>query len=77
MTTIDLETVYGGFQRGQSPDQLRERRRELCMSPTPAEARKQYDWMRAHVVPDSSEAPGIKRRAVADIGRLCGWPQPK
>jgi len=79
MTTIDLDAldhICGGAQRGQSPEQLRARKHELCSTPTPAIARQQYDWMVAHATPDSSEKGGIKRRAVADIGKLCGWPQP-
>jgi len=79
MTTIDLDilpAVCGGYARGQSPDQLRERKRELCTTPTPARAREQYDWMLQHMVPDSSEATGIKQRAVKHIAQTCGWPFP-
>jgi len=28
------------------------------------------------MVPDSSEAPGIKRRVVQSIAQLCRWPFP-
>ncbi len=79
MTTIDrnlLAGVSGGFARGQSPDQLRQRKRELCGTPTPARAREQYNWMLQHMVPDTSEAPGIKQRAVKHVAQTCGWPFP-
>lgn len=75
MTTIDnltLSRVAGGA-RGQSPDQRRERYKNLCTGPN---ARAQYDWMGSHMVPDSSEAPGVKRRVVKSISQLCGWPMP-
>jgi len=39
----------------------------------PRTARAQYDWMRAHEIPDASEAPGVKHRVVQAIGDLCGW----
>jgi hypothetical protein len=32
--------------------------------------------MLKQMVPDSSEAPGIKRRAVKSIAQLCHWPFP-
>lgn len=80
MTTIDpdvLAAVHGGTQRGQSPAQLAQRRRELCQLPSPSVARSQYDWMLQHMVPDRSEAPGVKRRAVQNVAQTCGWPFPK
>ena len=79
MTTIDheiLASVCGGYERGQSPDQLRRRKLELCATPTPARAREQYGWMLQHMVPDTSEAPGIKARAVKHVAQTCGWPFP-
>lgn len=60
-------------QRGQSPAQIRERYPNICMAPDPQTARKQYDTMLTQMVPDSSEAPGIKRRAVQSIAQLCHW----
>ena len=77
MMTIDttqLATVAGGYARGQSPDQIRERRRNLCYG---KDVQAQYQTMLKQMVPDNSEAPGIKRRAVKSIAQLCGWPFPK
>lgn len=79
MTILELDVlvgVCGGAERGQSADQLRQRRHELCATPTPARAREQYDWMLQHMVPDTSEAPGIKQRAVKHVAQTCGWPFP-
>ena len=79
MTTIHTATlanILGGAQRGQSPTQLRERYQNICLAPDPQTARKQYNTMLTQMVPDSSEAPGIKRRAVQSIAQLCHWPFP-
>jgi hypothetical protein len=76
MTTLDnitLAHVAGGAARGQSSEQRRERYKNNCTGPN---ARAQYDWMGAHMVPDSSEAPGVKRRVVKSISQQCGWPMP-
>ncbi len=80
MTTIhtsELEMIVGGVARGQSREQIRERYQNECLSPDPVTARKQYDILVKQMVPDASEAPGIKRRAVRSIGQLCHWPLPK
>ncbi len=71
--THELAAVCGGAQRGQSRDQIRERYANECLT---KDARKQYDTMLSQMVPDSSEAPGFKRRVVKSIGELCHWPFP-
>ncbi|HEY1550885.1 MAG TPA: hypothetical protein VGG28_23810 [Kofleriaceae bacterium] len=76
MTTIDLSTVTGGVTsggRGSRDAQYK----EMCQTPDPKTARSQYDWMKAHEIPDASEAPGVKHRVVSAIGNLCGWPGAK
>jgi len=74
MTTIDarsLARVAAGY--GQSPEQRSERYRNLCTGPN---ARAHYDKMLTQMTPDSSEAPGIKRRVLKSMSELCGWPFP-
>ncbi len=39
--------------------------------------RLQFDWMRAHMVPDGSTKPGVQRHVVANDAKLCGFPMPK
>jgi len=76
MTTIHmtkLAEVVGGAARGQSREQIAERYKNVCQTP---DARKQYDTMLTQMVPDSSEAPGFKRRTVKSISQLCHWPFP-
>ena len=46
---------------------------QRLLAPDPATARAQYEWMRGHETPDSSEVPGVKHRVVDAIGKLCGW----
>jgi len=78
-TTLDLAqlaTISGGAERGQSPEQIRERTKNLCLAPDPKTARQQFDTMVKQMVPNHSEAPGIKRRAIEAIGQLCHWPVP-
>lgn len=78
-TTLEpaqLATIAGGAARGQSREQIDERYRNLCLAPDPKTARQQFDTMVKQMVPDSSEAPGIKRRAIQAIGQLCHWPVP-
>ena len=65
MSTIDLETlalVVGGSTANQ--------RAPICN-------RAQFDWMAAHMVPENSSAPGVKRHVVAGDAKLCGFPMPK
>ena len=75
MTTLsnnDLSAITGGVTHG-APGTQSERYKEMCLVPDRKTARAQYDWMRAHEIPDSSEAPGVKHRVVEAIGNLCGW----
>jgi hypothetical protein len=75
MTTLsnhDLGTITGGVTQG-APGTQRARYKEMCTVPDAKTARAQYDWMRAHEIPDNSEAPGVKHRVVAAVGQLCGW----
>jgi hypothetical protein len=75
MTTIEtteLASVHGGA-RGQSREQIAERYKNICKT---GNARAQYDTMLTQMVPDTSEAPGFKRRVVKAIGELCHWPFP-
>jgi hypothetical protein len=39
--------------------------------------RAQFDWMAAHMVPDSSRQPGVARHVVAADARTCGFPMPR
>lgn len=39
--------------------------------------RAQFDWMAAHMVPDSAVRPGVQRHVVAADAKLCGFPMPK
>lgn len=72
LSLLDLTEITGGIT--QPPAGSRAARyKEMCTVPDRATARKQYDWMRAHQIPDASEAPGVKKRVVDAIGTLCGW----
>ena len=74
MTTIDndaLAAVSGGI-RGQSPEQIEERRQNICHSPNDLEARLHYDTM-----VDKMAEGGVWPRTVKAIGELCGWPVPE
>jgi hypothetical protein len=47
---------------------------------TPAQAvcnRQQFDWMVAHMVPDSAQRPGVQRHVVAHDAQVCGFPMPR
>ncbi len=68
----DLTHVTGGITKAPSGTR-NQRYKEMCLTPDPATARKQYEWLKEHQIPDSSEAPGVKRRVVEGIGNLCGW----
>jgi hypothetical protein len=39
--------------------------------------RQQFDWMTAHMVPDSSVRPGVQRHVVAHDAQVCGFPMPR
>ena len=72
LATLDLSTVTGGVSHGGAGSRSAQYK-EMCTVPDRATARAQYDWMRAHEIPDSSEKPGVKHRVVKAIGDLCGW----
>jgi hypothetical protein len=64
MSTIDLvtlATVSGGATA--------EQKKNVC-------DRSQFDWMAAHMVPDSSMKPGVQRHVVAGDAKTCGFPMP-
>ncbi|HEX7701596.1 MAG TPA: hypothetical protein VF403_12755 [Kofleriaceae bacterium] len=65
MTTLslsDLAQVTGGVSRSAQAQQV-------CN-------RSQFDWMAAHMVPDSSMKPGVQRHVIAADAKLCGFPMP-
>jgi hypothetical protein len=39
--------------------------------------RQQFDWMAAHMVPDTGLAPGVQRHVVAHDAQVCGFPMPR
>ena len=68
MTTLDplpraeLATICGGAQSPQA--------QAVCN-------RQQFDWMAAHMVPDTGLSPGVQRHVVAHDAQGCGFPMPK
>lgn len=68
MTTLEnipqaeLTVVSGGAQTPQA--------QAVCN-------RKQFDWMAAHMVPDTSLRPGVQRHVVAHDAQVCGFPMPR
>jgi hypothetical protein len=62
MTRAELAAVTGG---AKSPPAA-----AVCN-------RQQFDWMAAHMVPDSSRKPGVQRHVVAADAKLCGFPMPR
>jgi len=36
--------------------------------------RQQFDWMAAHMVPDTGLKPGVQRHVVAHDAQVCGFP---
>jgi hypothetical protein len=67
--TILLDAVRGGVQSGNSPEQRRERHRNLCELPTPAEAERQP------VCNEPRVPPGGGARAVPVVS--CRNPAPR
>lgn len=65
-----LDRISGGVQSGNSPEQRRERHRNLCELPNPATAERQYREMA------SWGDRGVWRRTVEAIGKECGWAVP-
>jgi len=39
--------------------------------------RQQFDWMVAHMVPDTGLRPGVQRHVVAHDAQVCGFPMPR
>ncbi|HEX4423092.1 MAG TPA: hypothetical protein VH165_34480 [Kofleriaceae bacterium] len=39
--------------------------------------RSQFDWMAAHMVPDTGLKPGVQHHVVANDAKMCGFPMPK
>jgi hypothetical protein len=68
----ELTAVSGGVNHGSAGSRSAQYK-EMCTVPDRATARAQYDWMKAHEIPDASEAPGVKHRVVDSVGKLCGW----
>jgi hypothetical protein len=65
--SIELASVAGGVQSGNSRQQRAERHQQLCRLPTPAEARRQFEEIKTW-----GDAK-IWRKTVDAIGRECGW----
>ncbi|HEY4238987.1 MAG TPA: hypothetical protein VGM88_04195 [Kofleriaceae bacterium] len=63
MTTIDL-SILDAVTGGATQAQ------NVCN-------RSQYDWMLAHMVPDSGLKPGVQRHVVLQDSKTCGFPFPK
>ena len=62
LSPADLLLATGGAQR--TPP-----RSAVCN-------RQQFDWMAAHMVPDSGLKPGVQRHVVVNDARSCGFPMP-
>jgi hypothetical protein len=69
-TIAGLDAVFGAVQSGNSPQQRRERHRNLCELPTPAEAERRFRTLA------SWGDRGVWRRTVDAIARECGWSVP-
>jgi len=61
ISTAELASVGGGVS-GQA--------KEVCN-------RAQFDWMAAHMVPNTGLHPGVQQHVVANDAKLCGFPMPK
>ena len=72
ISSLDLSSVSGCVWRGPASS-TSEAKKNFCTGP---KALDHYNWMKDHMTPDNSEAPGVKRRVVAAVGQLCGWPGP-
>lgn len=66
-----LAAVSGGVSRNDDPAVVRERYKNMCLVPTPEEARRQYDEMVKHM------GAGVWPRTIRAVGELCGWPVPE
>jgi hypothetical protein len=70
-TIAGLDAVLGAVQSGNSPQQRRERHRNLCELPTPAEAERQFRTLA------SWGDRAVWRRTVDAIAKECGWSVPR
>jgi hypothetical protein len=58
-----LAAITGGAQSAQA--------QAVCNRP-------QFDWMAAHMVPDTGGLrPGVQRHVVAHDAQVCGFPMPR
>jgi hypothetical protein len=62
ITRAELTAVSGGAQTTQA--------QTVCN-------RQQFDWMAAHMVPDTAMTPGVQRHVVAHDAQVCGFPMPR
>ncbi len=62
LSGTELAAVCGGAQNPQA--------QAVCN-------RQQFDWMAAHMVPDSALRPGVQRHVVAHDAQVCGFPMPR
>jgi hypothetical protein len=62
LTPAELAVASGGAQSPQA--------QAVCN-------RQQFDWMAAHMVPDTGQKPGVQRHVVAHDAQVCGFPMPR
>jgi len=62
ITRAELTVISGGAQSPQA--------QAVCN-------RQQFDWMAAHMVPDTGLKPGVQRHVVAHDAQVCGFPMPR
>ena len=62
LTPAALAVISGGAQSPQA--------QAVCN-------RQQFDWMAAHMVPDTAVKPGVQRHVVAHDAQVCGFPMPR
>lgn len=62
ITPAALTQVSGGAQTPQA--------QQVCNG-------QQFDWMVAHMVPDTGLRPGVQRHVVAHDAQVCGFPMPR
>jgi hypothetical protein len=60
LTSAELTSISGGVSAQAA---------QVCN-------RSQFDWMAAHMVPDSGLTPGVQRHVVANDAKMCGFPMP-
>ena len=65
LRSTDLAIISGGVSTAQTAQA-----RQVCN-------RTQFDWMAAHMVPDTGLHPGVQRHVVVHDAQMCGFPMPK